>query len=104
MQKAKSSLPFEAMGVIMAQITPKGGRITGTSSVMKMNGWNWEDAAQKVDDGIHLNWPAYFVQHGWWAEPGDIEKQIGIPNKTESINHYFQKARSYHQSTKIPLT
>ena len=68
-------------GVLMAQIAPKGGRITGTSSVMKMNGWNWEDAAQKVDDGIHLNWPAYFVQHGWWAEPGDIEKQIGIPNK-----------------------
>ena len=55
MQKAKSSngIPFEAMDTLlflecglMAQIAPKGGRITGTSSVMKMNGWNWEDAAQ----------------------------------------------------------
>ena len=86
-------------GVLMAQIAPKGGRITGTSSVMKMNGWNWEDAAQKVDDGIHLNWPAYFVQHGWWAEPGDIEKTDRYSQQIESINHYFQKARSYHQST-----
>ena len=61
-------------GVLLAQVAPKGGRIAGTSSVMKLDGWNWEDAAQKVDDGIHLNWPRYFVQTGWWAEPGDIEK------------------------------
>ena len=62
----------------MAQIAPKGGRITGTSSVMKMNGWNWEDAAQKVDDGIHLNWPAYFVQHGWWAEAWRYRKNRSV--------------------------
>ena len=41
---------------------------------MKLDGWNWEDAALKADDGIHLNWPRYFVQTGWWAEPGDIKK------------------------------
>ena len=61
-------------GVLLAQIAPQGGRITGSSSVMKLDGWNWEDAVLKADDGIHLNWPPYFVQTGWWAEPGDIKK------------------------------
>ena len=44
-------------GVLLAQITPRGGRISGTSSLVQLDAWNWEDAAIKVDDGIHINWP-----------------------------------------------
>ena len=86
-------------GVLIAQVAPKGGRITGTSSVMKLDGWNWEDASQKVDDGIHLNWPSYFIQRGWWAEPGDIEKTERYNEQTDAINTYFQKALAYHQNS-----
>jgi len=28
-------------GVMLAQITPSGGRISGQSSVVEMDGWNW---------------------------------------------------------------
>ena len=34
-------------GVLMAQITPRGGTISGTSSIMQFDAWNWEDAALK---------------------------------------------------------
>lgn len=44
-------------GILLAQITPRGGIFSGTSSVMTIGGWNWEDATVKADDGIHLNWP-----------------------------------------------
>jgi len=44
-------------GILIAESTPRGGTISGTSSVMEMEGWNWEDAAHTVDVGIHLNWP-----------------------------------------------
>lgn len=44
-------------GILLAQITPRGGIFSGTSSIMTIGGWNWEDATVKVDDGIHLNWP-----------------------------------------------
>ena len=47
-------------GVLLAQITPQGGNISGTSSIVQLDAWNWEDAAVKVDDGIHLNWPTLF--------------------------------------------
>ncbi|WP_080056286.1 amidohydrolase family protein [Spirosoma aerolatum] len=47
-------------GVLFSQATPQGGTISGSSSVMMSDGWNWEDAVLKKDDGLWLNWPAYF--------------------------------------------
>ena len=82
----------------MAQVSPQGGTITGTSSVMKLDGWNWEDAAQKQDDGIHLNWPKYFVQRGWWAQPGEIEKTDNYESKIDEIKQYLTKAKAYYNS------
>ena len=85
-------------GVLTAQVAPKGGRITGTSSFMKLGGWNWEDAAIRADDGIHLNWPSYFVKKGWWAEPGGIEKTDYYKKDLEELNSYFEKAMAYNKS------
>ena len=82
-------------GVLLAQVAPKGGRICGSSSVMKLDGWNWQDAVQKEDDGIHLNWPSYFYQTGWWANPGDIKKTDNYQSKCQEIETYFNKAQSY---------
>ena len=45
-------------GVLLAQVTPNGGLVSGQSSLMYLNGWNWEDAICKIDDGIHLHWPS----------------------------------------------
>lgn len=45
-------------GVLMAQITPQGGIISGSSSVVQLDAWNWEDAAIKKDDALHMIWPA----------------------------------------------
>jgi len=85
-------------GVLIAQVAPQGGRITGMSSVMKLDGWNWEDAALKADDGIHLNWPRYFVQTGWWAEPGDIEKTEQYDSQCQELEDYFIKSKSFFDS------
>lgn len=44
-------------GILIAEPTPVGGRISGSSSVMNLDGWNWEDATLKKNIGVHLNWP-----------------------------------------------
>ncbi|MVM34085.1 amidohydrolase family protein [Spirosoma sp. HMF4905] len=49
-------------GVLFSQAVPQGGTISGSSSVMMSDGWNWEDAALKKDDGIWLNWPTYLAR------------------------------------------
>jgi imidazolonepropionase-like amidohydrolase len=53
-------------GVLLGQIAPQGGGISGTSSIVQFDAWNWEDAAIKVDDGIHMNWPNSFRRGRWW--------------------------------------
>jgi imidazolonepropionase-like amidohydrolase len=53
---------IRANGVLMVQTTPAGGTISGSSSVVQLDAWNWEDAVVKADDGLHLNWPVLPVQ------------------------------------------
>ena len=47
-------------GVLLTQAVPQGGTVSGSSSVMMADGWNWDDAVLKKDDGIWMNWPVYF--------------------------------------------
>ena len=49
-------------GILLTQAMPQGGTVSGSSSIMMTDGWNWEDAALKKDDGLWLNWPAYFAR------------------------------------------
>ena len=51
---------FRFNGILYAQITPEGGRISGSSSVVGLDAWNWEDAVVKMDEGIHTNWPGKY--------------------------------------------
>ena len=39
---------FRFNGILLSQVTPDGDLITGNSSIMMMEGWNWEDAAYKL--------------------------------------------------------
>src|SRR4051812_47486355 len=41
-------------GVLYTQVTPRGGLISGSSSLMALEGWNWEDAVMLADEGIHV--------------------------------------------------
>lgn len=44
-------------GILLAQIVPTGTLLPGTSSIVQLDGWNWEDAVYKIDNGIQLGWP-----------------------------------------------
>lgn len=48
---------FRFNGILVAQITPVGGMVSGSSSVVHLDAWNWEDAAMLTDDAMHINWP-----------------------------------------------
>ena len=84
-------------GVLITQATPRGGIISGTSSVMFLDGWNWEDAQLRADDGIHLNWPSAYYTYGWWA-PGSTSKNKDYQKGVKEIKKYFEIAKSYYQN------
>ena len=88
-------------GVLIAQVTPRGGLVSGQSSVMYLDGENWEDAVLKADDGIHINWPNSFYNTGWWAEPGETKKNKKYDNKIKELEKLFAKAKSYSTKSNI---
>jgi imidazolonepropionase-like amidohydrolase len=49
-------------GILLSQAVPQGGIVSGSSSVFYTDGWNWEDAVLKKDDGIWINWPAFLAR------------------------------------------
>ena len=88
-------------GVLIAQVTPRGGAISGQSSVMHLAGWNWEDAALRIDDGIHLNWPSSYYQSSWWAEPGAPKENKKYNEIIATLKEFFKKAKSYANSSSL---
>ena len=68
---------LKSNGVLYVQTCPSGGRISGKSSVMKLNGWNWEDAAIVKEDGMHINWPQryHYWNHHWSSGRGKVNKK-----------------------------
>jgi imidazolonepropionase-like amidohydrolase len=88
---------IRANGVLVAQVVPRGMTISGTSSVVHLDAWDWEDAAVRIDDGIHLNWPTAYDRRGWWAEPDETEqsKKDERAEKIKEVREFFRKARAY---------
>lgn len=90
-------------GVLMAQITPRGGRISGTSSVVQLDAWNWEDAAIKADDAIHLNWPSNYSRGRWWlGEPNVLKENKNYAKEIEELTNYFAQSKAYNANKTTP--
>jgi len=81
-------------GVLLEQATPRGGIITGTSSVMHLGGWNWEDAVVKIDDGIHLNWPNS-QEPDREVGKSAVKKSSKYEDEKRKIYQFFELAKSY---------
>ncbi|MCH8265850.1 MAG: amidohydrolase, partial [Proteobacteria bacterium] len=83
-------------GILTAQVTPQGGLVSGSSSLMKLDGWNWEDAALRIDDGIHLYWPGLKTRRRnpdtFRFETVDNEEYAGAVQLLRSL---FQNAQTY---------
>lgn len=89
---------FRFNGILTAQIVPEGGMIPGTSSIVQLDAWNWEDAAIKTDDAIHMNWPGRYRQQFDYA----TYTVNRVPNESyepqvQSLTDLFSDALAYSQ-------
>jgi imidazolonepropionase-like amidohydrolase len=84
-----------SMGVLLAEVTPSGGRISGQSSIVQLDAWNWQDAAYATDFAIHLNWPN---ATRWNWQESRTERNEEYANQLRELNDFFQQAIAYGQS------
>lgn len=90
-------------GILMAEPTPAGGLVSGQSSVVVLDGWNWEDAAYKKDIGIHINWPVLRSRGGFFgqsaAAPASDPKEAQL-KQISDLENYFIEAKAYSELAK----
>ncbi len=82
-----------ANGILTVQACPQAGLISGSSSVFRMNGWNWEDAVRYADDGIHVNWP----EAPFHLSPADTGGRNSNRNLKQIalLQDFFREAKAY---------
>lgn len=87
-------------GITHANIVPQGGTISGSSSVVQLDAWNWEDAAYATDNGIHLNLPSLYSRPNPYAAFMGTREPQGDPVKRgleqiEEIKQFLRAAKAY---------
>tara|TARA_R110002020_G_scaffold154714_3_gene335070 strand:- start:30138 stop:31436 length:1299 start_codon:yes stop_codon:yes gene_type:complete len=84
-------------GVLIAQTVPQGGTISGTSSMVQLDAWNWEDAVIERGDGIHLNWPNSFRRGRWWMgeDPG-YSPNKNYKDDVADIEAFITQSKAYN--------
>jgi imidazolonepropionase-like amidohydrolase len=83
-------------GVLTAQVSPNGGRFSGTSSIVQLDAWNWEDAVIKANDGVHLNWPSSFSRGRWWlGEPRGLKPNDNYTKQVDEIADFVKESKAY---------
>ena len=85
-------------GVLLAEVAPRGGIISGQSSLVQLDAWNWEDASICTDCAIHLNWPSPYRFNGWWAEPAASSVNEKYVKEVDRIKLFFDEAYAYSKN------
>lgn len=99
-------------GILLANIIPQGGIISGSSSVVQLDAWNWEDAAYLTDNAIQFRMPSLLARsggrgRGFGGFPG--LQQLGDPIKRaldqiEDVKAFFREAKGYAEAASHTAT
>lgn len=85
-------------GILTAQIVPTRGRIAGSSSVVQLDAWNWEDASLKTDEGIHVYWPrSYRSGNASKGEDPLVYDQKNYSKQVDELKQYLVKAKTFQK-------
>ena len=85
-------------GITLVNTVPRGGLISGTSAVMMLDGWTWENATLKAPTGLHIKWPSFSSLSNRWWENEDEERDEAWEKTIRKIEDTFQMARQYVQA------
>ena len=83
-------------GILTAQIVPTRGRIAGSSTIVQLDAWNWEDAGIRVDEGMHIYWPrTYRRGNRTKGEDPLVYDQKNYTKGTAELDQYLAEAKTY---------
>ena len=87
-------------GVLISHVIPQSGRIPGTSSLMLLDGWTWEDCTLKHPVAMNLNWPSMDYNFSHWNKKSIKEQDKERNEALSEIDRLFNSARAYNKLDK----
>lgn len=90
-------------GILLANIVPQGSFVAGSSSIVQLDAWNWEDAAYKTDAGMHLYMPS-LLPRSRFGNFGGPQQQQTDPVKEgmdqiDRLKSFFHEAKAYNSES-----
>lgn len=95
-------------GILLANVVPQGNFVAGTSSVVQLDAWNWDDAAYKTDGGMHIFMPTLLprprfggpgARGGGRPGAGDASQPDPVKEgleKVDGLKGFFREAKAYN--------
>lgn len=97
---------LRANGILLANVTPSGNLVAGSSTVVQLDAWNWEDATYKPDVAMNFYMPSLIARTG--GRFGNFAALFGQPqtdpvkeglDKIEEVKTFLKEAKAYLQGT-----
>jgi imidazolonepropionase-like amidohydrolase len=84
-------------GILSVGVFPEGGLIPGRVSVMRLDGWTWEDMSVSDSAGLAVNWPNMRVVNAWWMDKSEDDQRKDIRAPIDAIDAAFAAAEAYQK-------
>ena len=84
-----------ANGILGALVFPQGGRVSGTASMVRLNGWDTHDLVLRKDSGVIVRWPATETTVQWWTRSTPDDQQKRIDRELREVKEFFTRAKAY---------
>lgn len=83
-----------ANGIGLAMSVPQGGLMSGSSALLRLDGWTWEELTFEAPTGVHVNWPGMRTE-----VPGDDDatkkRRKSRDENLAKLRAMFEAARAY---------
>lgn len=85
-------------GVLLALTAPAGGLISGTSAVIQLDGWTFEDLTLEPGVGMHVAWPNMSPVIDWETDKSAKEQVAARDKALQTLRQTFDDARAYQRA------
>lgn len=87
-------------GVLTFGVLPQGGPVPGRMSVIRADGWTWQDLSIETDAGLVINWPNVRPITAWWMNRSEEDQLKESRDAVRRIDELFNRAEAYFAARK----
>lgn len=87
-----------ANGILTAVTAPSSGLISGRCSILRLDGWTWEDMTIDADAALVVNWPRTEPTRSFFVRRSPEEQLKQIKENLEKVESFFDEALAYDKA------